>query len=86
MKIFLTRVRGGRYMFTALPPIRARIRGTPHEDMFERIGEPIAVKHLCPDGVKSFFGVDLQELETVRVEVTARILKSRHEPESLSAS
>lgn len=73
MKLWLTRCHGGRYILTLLKPEIAQIRGTHIMDAFERIGEPIAVKHLCAAGVKSLMGVELEELVPTKVEITARL-------------
>ena len=75
MKLWLTKVHGGRYLVTALKPIIARIRGTPHMDAFERVGEPIAVRYLCEGGIKSLLGTTLEPLVPTKVEVTAELLK-----------
>lgn len=61
-------------MLTALKPQIARILGTPHEDAFETLGEPIAVRGLCPDGVRALFDVELEELESVRVELSGNVI------------
>lgn len=72
MKLWLTKCHGGRYMMTFMPPVIAQIRGSKHDDAFEQVGEPIAVRHLCEDGVRSLFGFTLEPLVPTRVEVAGR--------------
>lgn len=74
MKLWLTRRHGGLYMLTAFKPVVARVRGTDHSDAYMRIGEPIGVNGLCPEGVRSLFGVALDELEMIQVQLTGRIV------------
>lgn len=69
MKLYLTKCHGGRYLLTVLRPGIARIRGTNHLDAFEQLGEPIAVRHLCEDGVRALFGFTLEPLTPTRVQV-----------------
>lgn len=61
-------------MLTLFRPTIAAIRGTSHLDAFERVGEPIAVKHLCEAGVKSLLGCDLEMLTPTKVEIGAKLV------------
>lgn len=72
-RLWLTRMHDGRYMLTAFRPVIATVKGTDFQDVYERHGEPIGVRHLCPLGVKTIFGVELKPLESVRVLVDARV-------------
>ncbi len=80
MKLWLTRVHGGRYILTALRPTITQIKGfktdkgEPIFDAFERPGEPIAVRYLCEGGIKSLFGKDFPYLEPIKIELTAKEL------------
>jgi hypothetical protein len=76
VKLWLTKCDGGRYMLTALCPTIARIRGTTKMDAFERVGEPINVKHLCEPGIKAFLGVELEPLEPTKIEITGKLLSN----------
>lgn len=80
MKLYLTRQHDGSYMLTAFRPIVTRVRGTSFDDVYLRHGEPIGIRHLCAGGVKSLFNVELQLLETVRVDLTS-VTISDQEPE-----
>lgn len=78
MKLWLTPCRGGRGLLTFIPPVIARIKGSPHEDAFEQVGEPIAIKHLCEDGMQSALKEHGQvlgpPLQPRRVEMTLRYI------------
>ena len=75
MKLILTCQHDGSYMLTAFKPLIDLVRGTEHSDVFVRPGEPVGVRHLCRDGVKAFFGIKLNPLESVWVELTATVLR-----------
>jgi len=76
MNLHLSRQADGRYMLTALPPIRAAVRGAGGaEDLYLRAGEPIGIRHLCQGGVRALFGVELKPLESVRVELTGHVVE-----------
>lgn len=79
MKLWLTRVHGGRYLATRLRPVIRTIRGTDTLDAFAQPGEPIDVRHLCPAGVHALLGRELPELEPTRINVTAEVLESIQE-------
>ena len=78
MKLWLTRVNGGRYLLTLLKPLISPIRGVkgpdgkPVLDAFEREGEPIAVRYLCDGGIRSLFGRDFPHLVPTKIELTAK--------------
>lgn len=74
MKIFLTRVHGGRYLLTALKPIIRTIRGTPHLDAFSQPGEPIDVRHLCAAGIVALLGHELPELTPTKITIEASVV------------
>ncbi len=48
-------------------PTIARIRGTERMDAFEKVGEPMTVRHLCPDGARALFGEVPPPLTPMRV-------------------
>lgn len=54
-------------MMTYLKPKKHRILGTREYDFYVPPGDPIGVRHLCPKGVKSAFGVALEIGEQVQV-------------------
>lgn len=66
-QLFLSRTAGGTYLLTRLPPIVQRIEGTDRFDVFERPGEPVAVRHLCPQAMHAMYRIELAPLETIRV-------------------
>ncbi len=78
MKLWLTRVNGGRYLLTLMKPLIMPIRGykdkegNPVLDAFERVGEPIAVRYLCEGGIKSLFGKEFPYLVPTKIELTAK--------------
>lgn len=78
-KAWLSRQRDGNYMFTFLKPVLHNILGTNVSDFYIQPGEPIGVRHWCPGGVKTFFGVELQIGEQVRVWATAGIVGEKDE-------
>jgi hypothetical protein len=78
MKLWLTRVYGGKYLLTALRPMITQIRGfkdksgNPILDAFEKPGEPIAVRYLCEGGIHSLFGKEFPYLIPIKIEITAK--------------
>lgn len=62
-------------MLTLFKPTIARIRGTENLDAFEKVGEPIAVKHLCEPGIKSLLGETLPPLTPTKIEIDAKLFK-----------
>lgn len=79
MRLWLSRQGNGDYMLTAFEPVRAIVKGTDKEDLYLRTGEPIGVRHLCPDGVKSLFDVAIEVLESVRVNLTSETVNAEEE-------
>lgn len=81
MKLWLTRVNGGRYLLTLLKPLIMPIRGVkgpdgqPVLDAFEKGGEPIAVRYLCEGGIRSLFGKDFPYLVPIKIELTAKEIR-----------
>lgn len=67
--LFLTKQRDGNFMLTKLRPTIETVSGTNLQDAYIIPGEPIGLKHLCTDGVKAIFGVDIPHLTTVRVTI-----------------
>ena len=70
-RFYLSRQANGSYMLTLCKPVRAKVRGSGHDDLYICPGEPIGVRHWCPEGVGAVFGVELDCLETCKVEVQA---------------
>lgn len=62
-------------MLTLLKPAIARIRGTSHFDAFERLGEPISVRHLCEAGIFTAISQTLPELIPTKVELTIKVIQ-----------
>jgi len=73
-------------MVTLFKPIIARIRGTEYMDAFEKVGEPIAVKHLCEPGIKSLLGLTLEPLTPTKIEITANVLVTLEKEEDEDSS
>jgi hypothetical protein len=47
MKLWVSRQYDGRFMLTATEPVRERVRGTDHDDLYVPYGDPVGLKHLC---------------------------------------
>jgi hypothetical protein len=67
MRLWLSRTAGGTYLITRLPPLLERIAGSDRMDLFERPGEPVAVRHLCPDAMHAMYKIDLEPLQSIRI-------------------
>ena len=74
-KVWLSRQRDGNYMLTRLQPVRVKILGTEFYDFYLQHGEPIGVRHLCPGGIKSIFGIDIPIGEQIEVWIEGGELK-----------
>jgi hypothetical protein len=66
-RLFMARTAGGTYLITRLPPIVQRIAGTDRWDVFERPGEPVAVRHLCPEAMHAMYKIELEPLQIIRI-------------------
>jgi len=78
MKLWLSRQHDGRYILTALRPVIAVIGRTGRYGVYARPGDPVILRHLCEPMVETLLpGLELEELHSVRVEVTAEV---RSEP------
>jgi hypothetical protein len=74
MKLWLSRQHDGRYMLTALRPVVAVIGRTGRYGVYARPGDPVLLRHLCESMVETLLpGIELEELHSVRVEVTAEV-------------
>ena len=74
MKLWLSRQHDGRYMLTALRPVRAMIGRTGVYGVYARAGDPVLVRHLCEPSIEALFpGIALEQLSFVRVEVRGEI-------------
>lgn len=69
-RLWLTRQRDGNYMLTAFKPVVATVAGTGQQDAYMRLGEPIGVRGLCTEGIRSFIGRELPPMEPTRVRVS----------------
>jgi hypothetical protein len=67
MRLWLSRAAGGTYLITRLPPLVQRIAGTDRMDVFERPGEPVAVRHLCAEAMAAMYKIELEPLESIRI-------------------
>lgn len=66
--LWLSRQRDGNYTLSFLKPALHKILGTDEVyDFYLRPGEPIGIRHLCPGGVLSVFGVAIEIGEQVPV-------------------
>lgn len=74
LTLWLTKCHGGRYLLTVLPPRIHRIRGTPHMDAFEELGEPIATRYLCEAGIVRLIGAPLPALTPTRIRLSAELV------------
>lgn len=74
MKLYLSRTHDTKYTLTAFRPLRCKVRGTAWEDLYPRPGDPVDVRGLCPWGISKLFGVELELLETVKVELTGKVI------------
>jgi hypothetical protein len=54
-------------MLTKFRPLLMAVAGTTRLDAFERPGEPVGVRHLCPEAVQAFYGIELEPLQSIRV-------------------
>ena len=76
MKLWLSRQHDGRYMLTALRPVKANVGRTGIVDLYAKVGDPVVDRHLCPWGTDQMFpGAKLEPLESVRVEVIGKVLR-----------
>jgi hypothetical protein len=74
MKLWLSRQHDGRYMLTALRPVTAVIGRTGRYGVYARPGDPVLLRHLCEAMIEAMIpGIELEELHSVRVEVTAEM-------------
>ena len=74
MTLYLARDSTG-YMLTAQRPNLCPVRGTDRYAWYAREGEPIAVRHLCEEGVRAILGQEFNEGEVKRVELTMTLLE-----------
>jgi hypothetical protein len=65
--LWLSRQRDGNYMLTFLKPNKYKVLGAAVQDFYIKPGEPIGIRHLCPGGVKTVFGVEIEIGEQVAV-------------------
>lgn len=73
MKLWLSRQRDGNYMLTAYRPRMAKITGLlDREDLYVRPGDPIGIRHLCVEGILKVSGIELDPLESTKVELTIK--------------
>ena len=73
MQLWLSRRHDGKYQLTRDVPVRARVRGTKHDDLYLAHGEPIGVQHLCPFA-ELLFHTQLDLLHMVQVELTGEVI------------
>lgn len=77
MHAYLTREHDGLYMLTGFEPEIWPIRGNPSvRAAYIRPGDPLGVRHLCPDVVRLMFKLerDLGVLASVRVEMEGHVI------------
>jgi hypothetical protein len=87
-QLFLSRTAGGTYLITQLPPIVEKIVGTDRQDVFARPGEPVDVRHLCPEAMHALYKITLAPLEIIRIRLgiapqAARLVEPRPSRESV---
>lgn len=54
-------------MLTLLEPLYCKIAGTEYFDFYIQSGEPLGVRHLCPGGVKSIVGIEIEIGKTIPI-------------------
>lgn len=72
MKLWLTKQRNGTYMLTKLKPIKCRVYGTEHEDVYVQYGEPIGLRHLCDVIAQLAQITSLEALQSIQVNLTVQ--------------
>lgn len=75
MTLHLTRTHDGKYTLTAFAPVVCPVRGTGWSDAYPRHGDPVDVRGLCPWGISKLFGVELELLQTVKVELSGKVIE-----------
>lgn len=74
MRLWLSRQRDGRYMLTLYQPIIARVHGTDQWDLYVVAGDPVGYRGMCPEITEKLFGVSLELLDSVQVELTGKVV------------
>lgn len=69
LRLYLSREANGQYMLTRLEPIRAPIAGTQEETLWVQPGDPVGFRGVCPWFAAALWGVELEPLQSVRVEM-----------------
>jgi hypothetical protein len=73
MKLWLTCDEGcGLHSLWAFEPVQRRVAGTNRTAWYAKPGEPIAIRYLCQDGVRTVIGRMLGPDECVRVTLTLK--------------
>jgi hypothetical protein len=75
MRLWLSRQHDGTYMLSFLKPEQSMVLGTGHADLYFAAGEPVGMRHLCAEGVRSFFGRSLEAMESVKVEISGKVIE-----------
>jgi hypothetical protein len=71
MKIWLSRESSGLFMITHQRPSKHKIGKTDREEWYVPLGDALGVRHLCTQGVKMFFGIEIELGEQVQIEMAA---------------
>lgn len=69
IRLWLSRLHDGRYVFSSLPPVRAVIAGSKRETFYPQHGEPIWTASLCPSGIHQT-GIRLEKMETRLIQIS----------------
>lgn len=74
MKLWLSRESSGHYTLSVFKPIKLHVYGTDKEELYLVPGESFGVRHLCPRGTFAVFGVKINRLESVEVELHGQFI------------
>jgi hypothetical protein len=73
MLAWLSRQRSGDYMLTSKRPVKHPVDGRDNcEDLYVAAGDSLGLRHMCPWGVMSVFGIELRTFQSVEVDLNGR--------------
>jgi len=74
LKLWLSRLRSGRYLITQYKPILATIGDTDVKDLYIKSGEPVGIPSMCSGILKLVGSKPLKRLESVKIELEGKLL------------
>lgn len=80
MKLYLSRQHNDLYMLTKLKPIKAKVLGTDHEDLYTAPGEPIGIRNLCEVILKLAQVTSIQPLQSIKINLTGEVIPESTNP------